>query len=165
MCRVIEQEIHHGPMQGNEVRRELLDCVLAWKKSLSEGSQPDSKSVGSWSPELAQWLADLRQQSLQVSLPEEVSQTDFRRLSELLHTLNLGSISPKNVLLVCLAGSRLYDLALPSSDKDYIVVFRQPTRDLLASIAQLTVSSWLGLWSHVERWLTDTERAGRTGAE
>jgi len=132
------------------VRQDLLDCILSWKESLSEVSRPKTETVGNWSPELGQWLADLRQQDLQLALPKAVSQTDFSRLKELLHTLNLGGISPDNVLLVCLAGSRLYNLALPSSDNDYIVVFRQPTCELLASIGQLTVStSYVTYYPHL----------------
>ena len=128
--------------QGKEVKMDLLHCVLSWKQKLSMPEVLHSKTEGArWTPELGRWLAQVRQTGLSLSSPSEVSEVDSQRLSELLCTLSMAAISPRDVLMVCLAGSRLYNLALPTSDKDYIVVFRQPTVELLSSIVQKSVSS------------------------
>lgn len=36
-------------------------------------------------------------------------------------------MTPENILVVAEAGSHMYGLATPTSDTDYIIVFRQPT--------------------------------------
>ena len=57
----------------------------------------------------------------------------------------MGSIPPSDVLAVCEAGSRLYDLALPTSDTDYIVIYRHSTQHLISSPNSVKVSSNLDL--------------------
>lgn len=121
---------------------ELLDCILAWKDGLSEKPHPQSESRSMWSAELGHWLAEQRREGLNVSPTPHVSEVDCNRLSELLHTLSLSNLHPRDILMVCLAGSRLYNLSVPTSDKDYIVVFRQSTQNLLSCVDQLSVSVW-----------------------
>ena len=36
-------------------------------------------------------------------------------------------MTPEDVLVVARAGSHMYGLATPTSDTDYIIVFREPT--------------------------------------
>lgn len=50
---------------------------------------------------------------------------DFLR--ELLSSQGLSSILPRDVLVVARAGSHMYNLATPTSDVDYIIVYREPT--------------------------------------
>ena len=41
--------------------------------------------------------------------------------------MGITSVTPEDVLVVARAGSHMYGLATPTSDTDYIIVFREPT--------------------------------------
>ena len=56
-------------------------------------------------------------------LPSELDQ-----LVQLLSSLGLTSMDPVNVLVLAEAGSRMYGLSTPTSDTDYIIVYRRPTK-------------------------------------
>ncbi len=45
----------------------------------------------------------------------------------------MSHIPPSDVLAVCEAGSRLYNLAMPTSDTDYIVIYRHSTQVLIST--------------------------------
>lgn len=69
-------------------------------------------------------VADARDASPDPPLSDEVR--------ELLHDLGFYDATAGAIpVLVVQCGSALYDLALPSSDRDYFIVFVQRTRDLL----------------------------------
>jgi len=51
----------------------------------------------------------------------------------------MAHIPPSDVLAVCEAGSRLYDLALPTSDTDYIVIYRHSTQQLISTHKSIKV--------------------------
>ena len=53
--------------------------------------------------------------------------SDQDRLRQLLASLGLLSLDPANLLVVAAAGSQMYNLATPTSDTDYIIVYREPT--------------------------------------
>ena len=128
-------------MQGLERKAQLLDCVLAWKLELTEAELPQQRTLHDclWTTELGQWLTSVRLNGLTLRTHSPLSDSDHQRVSELLCSLKLERIAASDVLMVCLAGSSLYNLSLPTSDKDYIVVFRQPTGLLVSSIKQPSV--------------------------
>ena len=125
---------------------QLLECVLSWKQGLCAEGLPQCITApgGQWTTELGQWLARMRLNGLLMKAPPPLAPADHQAVSELLCTLNLEEIAPPDVLLICLAGSTLYNLSLPTSDKDYIVVFRRPTLDLISSTNQPSVCMCVG---------------------
>ena len=126
-------------LQGLVGKEAMFEHVLEWKRHLSEAQLPDCKEKDAWSPELGQWLAAVRLGSGASPSPH-LSEEDTLRLRELLKDLKLSGIHPEDVLVVCEVGSKLYNLALPTSDSDYIVIFRHPTSAILSSVRSLRVS-------------------------
>ena len=123
--------------QGVFDRESLLRCVLAWKAKLES-----CKITGRgdpWTPELGAWLSAARLDGVTLSPPVDPTESDKQRLAVLLKDIGMASISPSDVLAVCEAGSRLYNLALPTSDTDYIVIYRHPTQQLISSCRSLKV--------------------------
>ena len=45
-----------------------------------------------------------------------------------LDSQSLGSVHSRDVIVIAKAGSHMYNLAMPTSDTDYIIVYRQPTQ-------------------------------------
>lgn len=41
--------------------------------------------------------------------------------------MGITSVTPENVLVVAESGSHMYGLATPTSDTDYIIIYREPT--------------------------------------
>ena len=57
-------------------------------------------------------------------------------------------MDPANVLVLAEAGSHMYGLSTPTSDTDYIIVYRQPTKVLLViklSYGRKVISQYLTL--------------------
>ena len=48
-------------------------------------------------------------------------------LTGFLLSMGITSVNPEDVLVVAKSGSHMYGLATPTSDTDYIIVFREPT--------------------------------------
>ena len=48
-------------------------------------------------------------------------------LTRFLVSMGITSVTPEDVLAVAKSGSHMYGLATPTSDTDYIIVFREPT--------------------------------------
>ena len=118
-------------------RESLLRCVLAWKAKLESCKITDHGDL--WTPELGAWLSSVRLDGVTLSPPVDPAESDKQRLASLLKDIGMSSIPPCDVLAVCEAGSRLYNLALPTSDTDYIVIYRHPTQQLISSCRSLKV--------------------------
>ena len=124
----------------------LFDHVLEWKKHLCVAELPGGEEREMWTSELGQWLTDVRLKGASLSVPPSLSAPDELRLSELLGQLKLDGIDPQDVLVVCEVGSKLYNLSLPTSDSDYIVIFHHPTAAILSSVRSLKVTLLLSPW-------------------
>lgn len=129
------------------MKNDMFESVLNWKKALSEKGLPTGGTSEVWSDELGQKLAEIIMDGVVLAIPSTLSDSDHLKLSNLLPSLNLAGIAPADVLVVCEAGSRLYNLALPTSDVDYIVIFRHPTTTIISSVLPLKVLHiWFRVW-------------------
>lgn len=127
-------------VQGLVSNDVLFRHVLDWKRHLCSAELPHGERKV-WSIELGQWLSDVRlSDELALALAPSLCKVQEQRLSELLSQLKLGGIRPQDVVLVCEVGSKLYNLSLPTSDSDYIVIFRHPTSAILSSVQSLKVT-------------------------
>lgn len=106
----------------------------------NDGGGERNEGIELWTPELGKWLADVRLDGASLSPPSPLSDGDKQCLSELLKGLKVTGIEPEQILVVCEAGSKLYNLALPTSDSDYIIIFQHPTNAILSSLNSLKVS-------------------------
>lgn len=107
---------------------------------MSEMELPTSKGKEEvWNAELRQWLSAVRLGDGVTLSPPSLCR-DKKHLFEVLTQLNLEGINPEDVVVVCEVGSKLYNLSLPTSDSDYIVIFRHPTDALLSSVRSLKVT-------------------------
>ena len=57
----------------------------------------------------------------------ELPSATSAHVRDLLVAAGVPSLTPEQVLVVAKAGSRMYNLATPTSDTDYIVVYRDST--------------------------------------
>ena len=120
-------------------RDDLLEVVLSWKSRLEEQVMKHPPAP-LWRKELGQWLASVRLGGVSLCQTSVPSISDQKKIGELLDTIGMSTIQSCDVLMMVEAGSRLYNLALPTSDIDYIVVYRHPTNQLLESCRDLKVT-------------------------
>ena len=59
--------------------------------------------------------------------PAEPSDADLTKLREVLSLTRLSGVQPHQVVVAAEAGSHMYGLSTPTSDVDYIVVYKEPT--------------------------------------
>lgn len=130
--------------QGVFARERLLRCVLSWKSRLGSYKTTDHGEL--WTPKLGEWLSSVRLDGVTLSPSVDPGESDKQRLTSLLKDIGMAGIPPCDVLAVCEAGSRLYNLALPTSDSDYIVIYRHPTQKLISSCRSLKVNQLISLF-------------------
>ena len=51
-----------------------------------------------------------------------------------------ADINPDNVIVLAQAGSKMYGLSTPTSDTDYIIVYRNQTEDIISTTTNLKVN-------------------------
>jgi len=51
-----------------------------------------------------------------------------------------ADVNPDDVIVLAEAGSKMYGLSTPTSDTDYIIVYRNPTQDIISTTSILKVS-------------------------
>ena len=83
----------------------------------------------------------MRLDGVRLTAVNRPSTTDQERLAKLMESIGVGGIDPAHILVAAKAGSHLYNLTLPTSDTDYIIIYRHPTEDLISSVTHLKVSS------------------------
>ena len=117
----------------------LLTLVISGKTEL-ESVEPVVREASSKSmEEVGEWLATVRMDGIGLREVEKPCPSDHQRLSRLMESIGVKGIEPTQILVVAEAGSHLYNLSLPTSDTDYIVIYRHPTETLISSITQLKV--------------------------
>ena len=125
----------------------LFEYILDWKKQLCDAGLLDQGGKGNseeiWTAELGKWLTDVRMGSATLSLPPRLPDEERSVLLDLFSRLELHGVEPEQVLVVCEAGSKLYNLSLPTSDSDYIIIFQHPTEAILSSLNPLKVSVYV----------------------
>ena len=57
----------------------------------------------------------------------EPSDANLKKLTEVLSLTRLSGVRPHQVIAVAEAGSHMYRLCTPTSDVDYIIVYKEPT--------------------------------------
>lgn len=117
----------------------LLGLVISGKSKL-ESVEPAVSGASSESmKEVGEWLAAVRMDGVDLTEVERPHPSDHQRLANLMESIGVKGIDPAQVLVVAEAGSHLYNLSLPTSDTDYIVIYRHPTETLISSISILKV--------------------------
>ena len=96
--------------------------------------------------EVGKWLASSRMDGIGLTEVETPSPSDHLRLTHLMESIGTEGIDPTQILVVAKAGSHLYNLSLPTSDTDYIVIYRHPTETLISSVSQLKVLYFSCIW-------------------
>ena len=62
---------------------------------------------------------------VRAELPDS-EQSELRSLLEKIGGV-VSKMAPENIIMITQAGSYIYNLSMPSSDVDYIVVYKEPT--------------------------------------
>lgn len=88
---------------------------------------------------LGGWLSAMRLDSICLTEVVKPSVADHDRLAKMMESIGVSGIDPAHILVAAKAGSHLYNLTLPTSDTDYIVIYRHPTEDLISSVTHLKV--------------------------
>lgn len=119
---------------------ELLRLVLSSKAEL-ENTRPAGEVDSGLSRDLGEWLAAVRVggAGLQVTDVAQPSFSNQQRLAKLMEAIGVPGIDPAHILVAAEAGSHLYNLTLPTSDTDYIIIYRHSTQALVSSVSHLKV--------------------------
>lgn len=88
---------------------------------------------------MGDWLASVRLDGVGLTVVPQPNPPDHELLARLMESIGVHGIDPAQVLAVAEAGSHLYNLTLPTSDTDYIIVYRHPTQALISSVFHLKV--------------------------
>ena len=118
---------------------KLLSLVLSCKSEL-ESVAPAADTEPDYRQGLGGWLSAMRLDGVELTTVTTPSVGDHERLAKLMESIGVGGIDPAHVLVAAKAGSHLYNLTLPTSDTDYIIVYRHPTGELISSVTLLKVS-------------------------
>jgi len=51
-----------------------------------------------------------------------------------------ADVNPDDIIVLAEAGSKMYGLSTPTSDTDYIIVYRNPTQDIISTTSILKVN-------------------------
>ena len=111
---------------------------MSFKAEL-ENTVPAGEADSGFSYDLGEWLAAVRLDGVGLIKLAQPSLVDQERLAKLLNSIGVGGIEPTNILVAAEAGSHLYNLTLPTSDTDYIIIYRHPTHALISSVNYLKV--------------------------
>ena len=126
-------------LQGEVHWDRLLSLVLASKSDL-ESTEPVKGANSDSLREVGDWMATVRMDGVGLTEVPKPHPSDHQRLAQLMESIGVGGIDPTHILVVAEAGSHLYNLSLPTSDTDYIVIYRHPTDTLISSVNQLKVT-------------------------
>ena len=136
MLRSLTFDLH---AQGEVHWERLLSLVLMCKSNL-EDTKPHAQLNVDHSAKLGAWLATVRLDGVGLSEVDRPHPSDHQRLSQLVASIGMADIDPAHILVAAEAGSHLYNLTLPTSDTDYIIIYRHPTHSLISSVSRIKVS-------------------------
>ena len=126
-------------MQGEVHWERLFSLVLSCKSELEDTKLPTEPKSDD-SAKLGAWLATVRLDGVGLSEVERPRPSDHQRLAQLVDSIGMSGIDPAHILVAAEAGSHLYNLTLPTSDTDYIIIYRHPTQSLISSVSRIKVS-------------------------
>lgn len=112
-------------------KEKLLQLVIAIKDRLEGHVDTVVKIPLWWSEQLAEWLTEVRMDGVKLLPSVDTTPTEETRLRALLDSEGLTSIHTRDIIVVARGGSQMYNLALPTSDTDYIIVYREPTEKII----------------------------------
>uniref|UniRef100_A0A1X7SPV0 Uncharacterized protein n=1 Tax=Amphimedon queenslandica TaxID=400682 RepID=A0A1X7SPV0_AMPQE len=119
-------------------KEQLLEYVLKVKERVNEGIGTVPTAQPEWTAQLGEWLTKMRMEGVKFSLPQEL-ESDLDPHRDFLDSQSLTSVHSRDVIVIAKAGSQMYNLAMPTSDTDYIVVYRKPTHVSICNIILLNI--------------------------
>ena len=125
-CLIEHQTIHDIPYYRTLIpclyTLSFTDCWAMWSRL--RGERLCVLGQGRWMEgETTPLLARETSLSTYVAL----APSDREKLTTFLVTRGVTSVNPDNILAIAKSGSHMYGLATPTSDTNYIIVFREPT--------------------------------------
>jgi hypothetical protein len=121
-------------------KEKLLQFVLDIKANIEKEMEGVVKEPLAWTKQMGEWLYDMRMEGVKFTLQDPFLPPDSDPLRGFLDSLGLGLVHSRDVIVIAKAGSHMYNLATPTSDTDYIVVFREPTDRIIRSSVNLKES-------------------------
>jgi len=133
-----------------------LELLIPLRHEVMEKMDSVSRSTCNHNLVLKNWLSGIRLSSRQLlPLPGYIQrdnivfyylQHDFigcgdmgDKLKTLLAEIS-ANVNPNDIIVLAEAGSKMYGLSTPTSDTDYIIVYRNSTQDIIATTVILKVS-------------------------
>ncbi|XP_013086342.2 uncharacterized protein LOC106070901 isoform X1 [Biomphalaria glabrata] len=124
-------------------KHELFDLLCQWVNELKADHRviemdSDKKNQTFISTTLGSWLTSTRLQGKKIK-PFAALPDDHSQLLKIMQEIGgpMAKIQPEQILLVTIAGSALYNLKVPDSDVDYLVVYALPTETLLSATSKV----------------------------
>lgn len=132
-----------------------MEQLLPLRDEIVEKMETISRHASAHNALLKNWLSSIRLNSSQLlPLPGYIIgrlvQSKFivswvgcgdagDKLKALLKEIS-ADINPNDIIVLAEAGSKLYGLSTPTSDTDYIIVYRNQTEDIISTTTNLKVS-------------------------
>ncbi|XP_019852087.1 PREDICTED: uncharacterized protein LOC109581994 isoform X1 [Amphimedon queenslandica] len=114
--------------EGLVHKEQLLELLLKVEQRVTEGIEKVHTSRLKCTIDYGEWLTKMRMEGANFLLPQKLeSDLHVDPHRDFLDSLYLRSIHSHDVILIAKAGSHMYNLAVPTSDTDYVVVYRKPT--------------------------------------
>ncbi|KAK3091443.1 hypothetical protein FSP39_019882 [Pinctada imbricata] len=115
-------------------KRDIFDVLVKWRDSTVD-SMKKFKHTDHTEVEaiVGRWQMDVRLNGRQLSVDRAIGD-EFSNLTKLMSDIGgpVSTFQPEQILLVARAGSYLYGLSTPTSDIDYLIVYKEPTKNILS---------------------------------
>ncbi|KAL5460428.1 hypothetical protein EMCRGX_G033875 [Ephydatia muelleri] len=119
--------------EGHGNRDKLFETFVLLNGSLEKDLTAVPSDILEWPAEIKQWLAGVRLSRTELTILPEPSDADLKKLTEVLSLTRLSGVRPHQVIAVAEAGSHMYGLSTPTSDVDYIIVYKEPMESIISS--------------------------------
>ena len=119
--------------EGHGNRDKLFQVFVLLNNSLEKDLTAVPSDILEWPSEIKRWLAGVRLSHTELTIPPEPSDANLKKLTEVLSLTRLSGVRPHQVIAVAEAGSHMYRLCTPTSDVDYIIVYKEPTESIVSS--------------------------------
>ncbi|KAH9500065.1 hypothetical protein Btru_076509 [Bulinus truncatus] len=130
---------HSEPLK---CKQELFDLLMQWIRDLkAETVNKTAASIKTSNKILGTWLMTTRLQGRKPKLLPALSDA-HSQLLKIMQEIGgpVASMKPEQIVLVTIAGSALYNLKVPGSDVDYLVVYVSPVETILSATSKIQES-------------------------
>ncbi|XP_062516579.1 uncharacterized protein LOC134191942 isoform X2 [Corticium candelabrum] len=126
-----------GQLQEDHISRDqLLGHLLQWKSQVDDlCEQAKDLKTSNVSERVKKWLWQIRTVDISLAPPQEPGPDALAKIQEIGKLVGspLSELQPNSLVVLCKAGSHMYNLSTPQSDTDYLAVYVEPHDRIFSS--------------------------------